>query len=213
MKKEDRITISEASRILSVSEQALRQWTDQGRIKAFITPGGHRRYSLADLQRFLNRNKKTLGLKELASDLERISPVLHDTAMNYLPLTSWQGQLNPESQIRLASLGRQLLSLIERSVAKASWQEEDSEEVQELGANFGRVLAGQGLPLVDALKTFLQHRTPIIEVITEILRKKERFNQRIVRAVPIVNNALDEALISLVMVYTQQRRDYQRNPD
>jgi len=205
MKQEDRVNISKASRILAVSEQALRKWTDQGKIKAFITPGGHRRYSLAELKRFINQNRKTLGIKDLVTDLEHVVPVLHDTATNYLRSTTWQGQLDSESQIYLASLGRHLLELIIKIVSETSWQPETFKDVQEVGADFGRILARQGLPLTDAVQTFIRHRDPIIKVSTEMLKKREGFDRRIVEAIPMVNNAMDEALISLVTAYQQQQ--------
>ena len=37
-----------------VSEVSLRQWTDEGRLRAFITPGGHRRYARAGLRKFMS---------------------------------------------------------------------------------------------------------------------------------------------------------------
>jgi excisionase family DNA binding protein len=203
MKQEDRVTISEASRILSVSEQSLRQWTDEGKIKAFITPGGHRRYSPAELKRFISHNRKTLGMKDLVTDLEHVVPVLHDTATDYLRSTSWQDQLDSESQHYLASLGRHLLELIIISVSKNSLPVETSKEVQEVGSEFGRILARQGLPLTDALQTFIRHRNPIIEVATEMFKKREGFDRRIVEAIPMVNNAMDAALITLVAAYQQ----------
>ena len=205
MKQEDMVNISEASRILAVSEQALRQWTDEGKIKAFITPGGHRRYSPAELKRFINQSKKTLGMKDLVIDLEHVVPVLHDTATDYLRSTSWRGKLDSKSQKYLASLGRHLLELIIKSISKVSLQVETSRDVQEVGADFGRILARQGLPLTDAVQTFIQHRDPIIKVATEILKKREGFDRRIVEAIPMVNNAMDNALISLVSAYQQQQ--------
>ena len=41
----------EAARILSISLPVLRQWAEEGKIKAFQTPGGRFRY---DVQSFLN---------------------------------------------------------------------------------------------------------------------------------------------------------------
>ena len=38
----------EASKYYNVSEQALRSWAIQGKIKYFTTKGGHRRYSISD---------------------------------------------------------------------------------------------------------------------------------------------------------------------
>lgn len=205
MKQKDRVNISEASRVLAVSKQALRQWTDEGKIEAFITPGGHRRYSRVELKRFISQNKKKLGMKDLITDLEHVVPVLHDTATDYLRSTSWQGQLDSESQKYLASLGRHLLELMIKNVSKVSLQAETSKEVQEVGADFGRILARQGLPLTDAVQTFTRHRDPIIKVATEMLKKREGFDRRIVEAIPMVNNAMDDALISLVTAYQQQQ--------
>ena len=55
MKKVSMLSISEASSLLGVNEATLRQWTDEGKIKAFITPGGHRRYSESELRRLLSQ--------------------------------------------------------------------------------------------------------------------------------------------------------------
>ncbi|MBM4445464.1 MAG: helix-turn-helix domain-containing protein, partial [Chloroflexi bacterium] len=41
--------ISAASRILGISETTLRRWTNEGRVRVFVTPGGHRRYSANEL--------------------------------------------------------------------------------------------------------------------------------------------------------------------
>lgn len=46
-------TTSQAARILGVSRGTIRRWTDHGNIKCFVTPGGHRRFSQADIDRFL----------------------------------------------------------------------------------------------------------------------------------------------------------------
>ena len=71
MNQEAFLSISEASRILGVSEAALRQWTDEGKIKAFVTPGGHRRYARPELKRFISAQPRMLGLKDLVVELEK----------------------------------------------------------------------------------------------------------------------------------------------
>ena len=69
LEQEAFLNISEASRILGVSEAALRQWTDEGKIKAFITPGGHRRYSQVDLKKFMTSHPRILRIKDLVSEI------------------------------------------------------------------------------------------------------------------------------------------------
>lgn len=50
------LTLGQAAKYLGVAHSTMRKWSDQGRVSAFYTPGGHRRYKLADLDRFLDRS-------------------------------------------------------------------------------------------------------------------------------------------------------------
>jgi excisionase family DNA binding protein len=49
----DWLTLGQAAKYLGVAQSTIRKWSDQGRVPAFYTPGGHRRYRRADLDRFL----------------------------------------------------------------------------------------------------------------------------------------------------------------
>src|SRR5688500_7059483 len=46
-------TLGEASKILGVHPATVRQWSDEGKIGAFRTPGGHRRFARVDIDRLL----------------------------------------------------------------------------------------------------------------------------------------------------------------
>ena len=50
------LTLGQAAKYLGVAQSTMRKWSDQGRVSAFYTPGGHRRYKLADLDLFLSRS-------------------------------------------------------------------------------------------------------------------------------------------------------------
>jgi len=52
----DWVTLGQAARYLGVAQSTIRKWSDQGRVPAFYTPGGHRRYRRLDLDNFLNRS-------------------------------------------------------------------------------------------------------------------------------------------------------------
>src|SRR5580765_6179401 len=49
------LTLGQAARFLGVAQSTIRKWSDQGRVPAFYTPGGHRRYRRSDLESFLDR--------------------------------------------------------------------------------------------------------------------------------------------------------------
>jgi excisionase family DNA binding protein len=47
------LTLGEAARYLGVAQSTIRKWSDTGRVRAFYTPGRHRRYRREDLDAFL----------------------------------------------------------------------------------------------------------------------------------------------------------------
>jgi excisionase family DNA binding protein len=50
------LTLGQAAKFLGVAQSTIRKWSDQGRVPAFYTPGGHRRYRRNDLETFLARS-------------------------------------------------------------------------------------------------------------------------------------------------------------
>src|SRR4051794_40606981 len=55
----DWLTLGQAAKSLGVAQSTIRKWSDLGRVPAFYTPGGHRRYRRADLEAFLERSGPT----------------------------------------------------------------------------------------------------------------------------------------------------------
>ena len=52
----DWLTLGQAAKYLGVAQSTMRKWSDLGRVSAFYTPGGHRRYRRSDLDQFLDRS-------------------------------------------------------------------------------------------------------------------------------------------------------------
>jgi excisionase family DNA binding protein len=52
----DWLTLGQAAKFLGVAQSTIRKWSDHGRVPAFYTPGGHRRYRRGDLESFLERS-------------------------------------------------------------------------------------------------------------------------------------------------------------
>jgi excisionase family DNA binding protein len=49
----DWLTLGQAASYLGVAQSTVRKWSDSGRLPAFYTPGGHRRFRRGDLDSFL----------------------------------------------------------------------------------------------------------------------------------------------------------------
>lgn len=197
--------IRDACQILGVSENALRQWTDDGKIRAFVTPGGHRRYDVAHLKRFVGARQRSAGIKDLAAELRETVGPLREVARASLSEKSWYSKLDTELQESLASLGRSLLRTIVSYCTDVSKREQTAQAARHIGLELGERLASIGLPLTDAVEIFILHRDPIMNAATQVMKRREAATGRFIDAIPLVARVMDEALLSLVVGYQQYR--------
>lgn len=135
--------------------------------------------------------------------MEEAALLQREIAQTKFPTTAWYGKLTPESHQILAHFGRQLLDLIIRYITEPARREETVELVRGVGRDFGAELVRLGMPLTDALEAFLTHRTPLVNVVTNLMKKREMLNERALEAIRLVNHIMDEALMSLVAVFQE----------
>jgi len=135
--------------------------------------------------------------------LEEAALLQREIAQTKFPTTAWYVKLTPESHQVLAHSGRQLLDLIIRYITEPARREETVELVRSVGRDFGAELVRLGMPLTDALEAFLLHRTPLVNVVTNLMKKREMLNERALEAIRLVNHIMDEALMSLVAVFQE----------
>ncbi len=64
-RREKFITPAEASKILGVARTTIVKWIDDGLIKAFVTPGGHRKIRREDLEEFVKKQGIPLIKKKI----------------------------------------------------------------------------------------------------------------------------------------------------
>jgi excisionase family DNA binding protein len=51
------LTLGQAAKYIGVAQSTIRKWSDSGRLSAFYTPGGHRRFRRGDLDSFLGASR------------------------------------------------------------------------------------------------------------------------------------------------------------
>ena len=203
MKQDDLISISEASHMLGVNEATLRQWTDEGKLNAFVTPGGHRRYSRSDLKKLTSSHQKTLGIKDLIVELEDTTSRHREIGRSFINHMASGSNIDERYHKQFADLGRRLLNLIAKYIREPAGRNATLEMAREVGAGFGRALAEMGLPLTASVEQFLTHRDPIIRAASNLAGKREAQSGRIVEAIPLANHFMDETLIAMIAAHQQ----------
>ncbi len=76
----DFMNVGKAAAYLGVSAASLRQWSDDGLVKVFRTPGGQRRYRTTDLDAFISSMQEDGPLRPIDMTPIRVSDMRGSSA-------------------------------------------------------------------------------------------------------------------------------------
>jgi hypothetical protein len=199
------VSIKEASRILGVSEATLRTWSNEGQVKAFVTPGGHRRYHLEEMKQLISSRHRSPGMTDITREFAQ-TPVIHQELNASVANRSWYGELTAEQNQQLMAMGQGMLNLMLKYLTLPSRRPETLALARGKGEEFGVMVAGIGLSLTDSVETFIQHRGHVMQFINGVLSKKGAPPKRAAEAFSLVTELMDEALIALINTHQRLYR-------
>jgi excisionase family DNA binding protein len=171
----DWVGLSEASGVLGVSPATLRRWSDAGRLRVFTTPGGHRRFSRAALERLLpaDRSRRpTLGGAGFTPS--RIARTYRRASRDAAPELPWVLTLSDEQRILFRERGQVLAGSLLQYVdaTQPETAEHHLKEASATAAEYGRVAATLGLSLSQTVEAFLRFRTPFHHELAVAARRR-----------------------------------------
>jgi len=171
------LAVGAASRRLGVDPDTLRRWAAAGRIEAFTTPGGHRRFSRASLERLATR--RVPGRRPYATDLSASSARI-TAAYRRRYSHAGSGELMSAvapSEVERESLriaGRTLVEALVRYVDAAADDERAAAEAAAGKATiaFAERLAGASIGVAEAIAAFVSARRPFLSEIARISHRR-----------------------------------------
>ena len=160
------LSLGQASQFLQVNEATLRQWADNGVLRVYRTPGGHRRFLHEDILNLTNRtgNTSTLESKDKleGSALRRIRKKLGNEDVTR---QSWYQSVEEEGRDRMRLFGRHLLSVLLQESTPRRRRQEASAEALILGREYGSEMADRGVTLKDTVEALIFFRTIVIDTV------------------------------------------------
>lgn len=197
------ITLGQACKLLGVNESTLRRWADAGHVRSFRTPGGHRRFSEEDLRSLVSGQSTTTKepyttISNLA--LARIRRRLQRGSEKSAP---WYSHLDERGRERLRPLGRRLVSVVSEYLERGSNRTRLSEEVQEIGHEYGRELANEGLSMREFLEAFTFFRKGLDDTAMEVSRQNELPVEEAVEVWELLSNLADQILLAMAEAYEE----------
>jgi excisionase family DNA binding protein len=189
--------LNEAAKRLGVHPTTLRRWADTGEIPVMVTPGGHRRFAAADLERFTDER---LRLRTIGS-FERIwaEQAMAQTRKEIVSqrATPWLSMFDEQDRERKRILGRRLMGLMLQYVALREGGEDLLAEARSIGREHAANALSLHIPLMDALQIVLFFRDTLIDValqLPEVANVRPEANMHLLRRMTNLLNAVELAV-------------------
>ncbi len=159
------LALSEAAEYLGVHFTTLRRWTDDGKVPCIRTPGGRRRYRLAELTAFLASLQQ--GESRALTSTVNNEEVANLLSSKHIGITNepWYSRLDEGTRATMRSGGRQLMAVLMQYATRSNGGEAFLQEGQRLAAAHGEASYRAGLTLVETLRAFLLVRRSINDAV------------------------------------------------
>lgn len=198
------LTLSEAAGFLGIHYSTMRTWADKGEIRVFRTPGGHRRFSAADLRRFLEERASSTDLASAEVIMES-ALVKVRAEMDKMPQgqPAWRTNLTePDRQIR-QERGRHLFALALNFVLKPGQRVRLLDDGRALGREYGQEAARSGTSMAESGRAVQFFRTQLLNAVRDG-DERSPLDAEDVRVQRVIDQFLDEILYAVLDGYEQE---------
>jgi excisionase family DNA binding protein len=190
----DWVSLSEAAKLLGVHPATVRAWADEGHLQSQRTPGGHRRFRLADLRQWLAKTQPVTNNAEaelmVQSAMGKTRLGIGDSSF---AAQVWYQKLDRDARESMSLYGRQLMEVLQRYLVAPT--ESGLGEAYELGNKYGTTLRQHGLSLLQATEGFFAFQDFLLSAALqmmetgrssgdkgEVIRKLSAFTRAIILA-------------------------------
>lgn len=197
----DWLSIRQASRLLGAHIDTVRAWADAGLITSYRTPGGHRRFSRADLLTFLKHQNQPPSLdRRMEQTLTRLRQTLseHSHADWFKSQTTAQAD---SERVRQREIGQRLLAcvvnFVEQPEAYTYWLTEG----RRIAREYGNLLMSSGVSAGNAARATIYFRQFILKAVLEVKLGSRTGDEEDAQLFQRVSTFLDEILLAILEAY------------
>ncbi|HSL97803.1 MAG TPA: helix-turn-helix domain-containing protein [Candidatus Deferrimicrobiaceae bacterium] len=203
------LSLGPASELVGVDPDTLRRWADDGRVRAFSTPGGHRRFDRRDLERLLERRQpRRRSLADLGATPERVVRAYTKAyRMPDEPRARLGAAFAAEDRAAFRDDGRQLVTALLRYLdartpaTRRRWEAHASDVVAATGTR----LAAAGGSVDEAIATFITARRPFLASLGALGRRGVLDGPAVTALYDDAVALLDRLLLILVSSFNARR--------
>jgi len=204
----DWLTLSKASQLLGIHPSTLRGWADAGLIHAFLTPGGHRRFQVAELLAFLNHRRTHTGTRALAAAPDQtLQQVRQQLSEQPVTRQSWYQRMSDAERAQHRETGARLLGYLLQFVSRNENAEHFIVEGRSLVQEYGREFARANSSVSELAQAFLFFRRMIVNAAYYPAGGSAPSDAEGMRLLQRITLFMDEMLIATLDAYEHAARN------
>jgi len=202
------LSLGPASRLLGVDPDTLRRWADEGRVEAWTTPGGHRRFDRRALERLATDRRRGTGrpLASMGASPERLNRVYRRhyaaDAATGVPVTSPRDDREREAYRQDGRhLITALIDFLDSDAADAATRDRLEGEAQAIVDDQAARLAAAGTSLTEAVSSFVAGRQPFLAELSGLGRSRSLDPTRLAELYGDASAILDRLLLRFIATH------------
>ncbi len=197
------LSISEASRFLGVHGTTLRRWADAGAVPVYLTPGGHRRFAVADIEALAAR--KPLNEQALASTWVQRALAQARTELDRVEQPpDWLIQFDDAERAAWRQVSMRLMGIVLRYVSTPDDDERLLDEARAIGMNYARNAQRFGLSLTTALEAALFFRDTLVEAAMDMPERAGQSSEAGIQLLRRISRVLNVVQLAVAAGYEEQ---------
>lgn len=216
------LSLGPASRLLGVDPDTLRRWADEGRVEAWTTPGGHRRFDRRALERLATDRRRGIGrpLASMGASPERLNRVYRrHYAADAAAAEAVSGPRTPApgddvEREAFRQDGRRLISalidFLDADPDDADTRDRLEGDAKAIVDDQATRLAGAGISLTDAVSRFVAARQPFLAELSGLGRRRSLDPTRLAALYGDASAILDRLLLHFVATHQSPAVDRPR---
>ena len=208
------LSLGPASRLLGIDPDTLRRWADEGRVQAWTTPGGHRRFDGGVLERLATDRRRGVGrpLASMGASPERLNRVYRrhyaaDAAAgppSMSPRDDHEREAYRQDGRRLIAV---LTDFLDSDAANAVERDRLEREASAIVDDQAARLAAAGSSLTEAVGRFVAARGPFLAELSGLGRSRSLDPTRLAALYGDASALLDRLLLRFIATHQRSATD------
>ena len=204
------LSLGPASRLLGIDPDTLRRWADQGRVATWTTPGGHRRFERASIERLatVRRNPSGPVLATLGASPERLArayrrhyagSATHGGPAGATPDEATREAFRRDGRLLIATL----IEYLDSDARDTDSRDRLEQAAQAIVDDQARRLATDRTSLTEAVAGYVAARQPFLDELGGLGRRRSLDPGRLATLYGDASALLDRLLLRFIDAHQQ----------